>query len=110
MVDREAVSGIGALLVMIPGMVKSPRYIPGRRSRCYRKGSKADRVRGQGIGSRVPRGSCDLFRRLFYVAGIVPANGGAKQLSQRGNAELFFRSGAVSLDGFETQIQIAGDF
>src|SRR5882724_3628090 len=51
-----------------------------------------------------------LCRRLFYVAGIVPSDGGAKQLCQRGNAELFLGSGAVSLDGFETQIQIAGNF
>jgi len=42
---------------------------------------------------RVPRKTSDLFRRLLYVAGIVPSAGGAKQLSQRGNAELFFRSG-----------------
>ena len=44
------------------------------------------------------------------MAGIVPSDGGAKQLSQRGNAELFFRSGAVRLNGFQAQIQIAGNF
>ena len=47
---------------------------------------------------------------LFYVPGFVPPDGSAKQLSQRGNAELVFRSGAVSLDGFQTQIQIARNF
>ena len=47
---------------------------------------------------------------LFYVASFLPPDGGAKQLSQRGNAELFFGSGAVSLDSFQTQIQISGNF
>ena len=46
---------------------------------------------------------------LFYVTGIVPLDRGAKQLSQRSNAELFFRSGAVRLDGFQTKIQIPGN-
>jgi len=52
----------------------------------------------------------DLCGRLFYVAGVVPSDGGAKQLRQRGNAELFFRSSAISLNSFEAQIQIAGNF
>jgi len=58
----------------------------------------------------MPRRSLDLFRRLFYVPSIVPSNGRARQLSQGRNAELFFRSGAVSLDSFQTQIQISGNF
>jgi len=83
---------------------------PCLRSRCQRKGSKAEPTKGQGIGISVPRRTFDLFRRLFYAAGIVPSDGGAEQLSQRGNAELFFRSGAVRLNGFQTQIQISGNF
>ena len=72
--------------------------------------SKAEPTKGQGIGISVPGRTFDLFRRLFYAAGIVPSDGSAEQLSQRGNAELFFRSGAISLNGFQTQIQIAGNF
>ena len=52
----------------------------------------------------------DLCGRLFYVAGVVPPDGSAKQLRQRGNAELFFRSSAIRLNSFEAQIQIAGNF
>jgi hypothetical protein len=63
---------------------------------------QAEPTKGQGIRIRVPRRTFDLFRRLFCVAGVVPPDGGAKQLSQRGNAELFFRSGAVRLNGFQT--------
>jgi hypothetical protein len=58
----------------------------------------------------VPGKTFDPFRGLFYVAGFFPPDGGAKQLSQRGDPELVFGSGAVSLDGFQTQIQVAGNF
>lgn len=60
----------------------------------------------QGIEISVPG---RIFRSVSppnYVAGFLPSDGGAKQLSQRGNAELVFRSGAVSLNGCQTQIQI----
>jgi len=54
--------------------------------------------------------SSNRWTRLFYVAGIIPPERGPKQLSQRGNAELFFRSSAISLNRFQTQIQIASNF
>src|SRR5215203_559235 len=59
-----------------------------------------------------PRNRLKLRRPtcLFYMAGIIPSNGRTKQLSQRGKPELLFCSRAVSLDGFETQIQITGNF
>src|SRR6266436_2060455 len=77
------------------------------RSRCH---TKRSRPKGQGIGTSVSGRTFDLSRCLFYAAGIVPSDGGAKQLGQRGNAELVFGSGAVSLNGFQTQIQISGNF
>jgi hypothetical protein len=43
-----------------------------------------------------------FFAFLFYVAGIIPSDGCAKQLSQGGNAEFFFRASAVGLDRFQT--------
>jgi hypothetical protein len=48
----------------------------------HRKRRKAELANMQGIGISVPGRTFDLFRRLFYVAGIVPSDGGAKQLSQ----------------------------
>src|SRR5215831_19710947 len=86
------------------GFVKVPVRFPA--SAKEKKQGRASRTARRPF--RIPGRSCDLFGGLFYVRGIVPSNGRAKQLSQGCNAELFFRSGAVSLDSFETQIQISG--
>jgi hypothetical protein len=82
-----------AVLVHDTGFVKVLVAFPAFAVGATGKRSKVEPTKGQGIGISVPRKTSDLFRRLFYAAGIVPSNGGAEQLSQRGNAELFFRSG-----------------
>ena len=82
----------------VRGLVAFPAFAVGARG----KEANAEPTRGQGIGISAPGRTFDLFRRLFYAAGIVPSDGCAKQLSQRGNTELFFRSGAVRLNGFQT--------
>ena len=81
----------------------------GRAGAAIRKEVKLRRRNAKAAKQIVTKGP-ELCGRLFYVAGVVPPDGGAKQLRQRGNAELFFRSSAISLNSFEAQIQIAGYF
>ena len=81
----------------------------GRAGAAIRKEVKLRRRDAKAAKQIVKKGP-GLCGCLFYVAGVVPPDGSAKQLSQRGNAELFLRSGTVGLNGFQTQIQIAGNF
>src|SRR5512132_4467876 len=90
----------------VEGFVAFPAFAVGATA----KEAKRSRPKGKALESAWEEEPFDLFRRLFCVAGIVPSDGGAKQLSQRGDAELFFRSGAVSLNRFQTEIQISGNF
>jgi hypothetical protein len=83
---------------MTPGMLKSLLHFPGFAVDPTGKEAKQSRPNGKALESAAQ--SLDLVRRLFYATGIIPSDGGAKQLSQRGNAELVFGSGAVSLNGF----------
>ena len=95
---------------MTPGMCEALVVLPAFAVDGIGKVAKQSRPNGDALKSACQEEPFDLFRRLFYVAGFLPPNGGAKQLSQRGNAELVFGSGAISLDGFQTQIQISGNF
>jgi hypothetical protein len=82
---------------MTLGILKSLDF-PGFAVDATGKEAKQSRPNGKALESAGQR--LDLFRRSFYATGIIPSDGGAKQLSQRGNAELAFGSGAVSLNGF----------
>jgi hypothetical protein len=95
---------------MTPGMCEALVVLPAFAGHDIGKVAKQSRPKGKALKSACQEEPRDLFRHLFYVAGFLPPDGGTKQLSQGGNAELFFGSGAVSLDGFQTQIQIAGNF
>jgi len=94
---------------MTPGMLKALVLPPAFAGDGIGKVAKQSRPKGKALKSACQEEPFDLFRRLFYVAGFLPPDGGAKQLCQRGNAELVFGSGAISLDGFQAQIQIAGN-
>jgi hypothetical protein len=47
--------------------------------------------------------------KSLYVSRIFPANCGAEKFAQRANPKLFLRARAVSLHGFQTQMQILGN-
>ena len=91
------------------GWVIGRVLLRGRAGAAIRKEAKLRRRDAKAAKQIVKKGP-ELFGRLFCVAGVVPPDGSAKQLSQRGDAELFLRSGTVGLNGFQTQIQIAGNF
>ena len=68
---------------MTPGYVKPLVAFPAFAVDA-RKRSKAEPIKVQGIGMSVLKRTFDPSPRLFYAAGIIPSDGGAKQLSQRG--------------------------
>ena len=82
------------------GWVIGRVLLRGRAGAAIRKEVKLRR-RDAKAAKQIVKNDPDLSGRLFYVAGVVPPDGSAKQLRQRGNAELFFRSSAISLNSFE---------